>query len=232
MFTQPCLRAAGTFRSLANEPMDFLRAYDGRRKWIDTLCGSLLSPNVDLSTGVNQNGWQWCLFSWPGTISYLTIGLEEPLGDPQGHFSTSDTDPVTLKIAKTFPAGWKNLPQELVDKILAYLEDNFRSLVSCSKSCKALFCSTRPLIHRTLCLSTGHLTDRHRSCRLNRAQLDNLRLAERAQVLQYTTLLIIRLGLDFVPGNLRPYLQYFRTMRTITSLQISRLDAASFPRFL
>ena len=188
----------------------------------------LLSPNVDFAASVDRNGWQWCVFSWPGTISYLTTGLGDELTDPQGHFSADDTDPVTLKIAKTFPTGWKGLPQDLVVKILAYLEDNFRSLVSCSKSCKALFCSTRPLIHRTLCLSTGHLTDRHRSCRLNRAQLDNLRLAERAQVLQYTTLLIIRLGLDFVPGNLRPYLQYFRTMRTITSLQISRLNAASF----
>ena len=124
----------------------------------------LLSPNVHFAASVDRNGWQWCVFSWPGTISYLTTGLGESLTDPQGHFS-ADTDPVTLKIAKTFPTGWKGLPQDLVDKILAYLEDNFRSLVSCSKSCKALFCSTRPLIHRTLCLSTGHLTDRHRSCR-------------------------------------------------------------------
>jgi len=40
---------------------------------------------------------------------------------------------------------WQKLPQELVDEILTYLEDDFPSLVSCSESCKALFCSTAPL---------------------------------------------------------------------------------------
>jgi len=162
------------------------------------------------------------------TISYLTAGPGEPLDDLRGHFSESDEDPVTLDIVKTFPTGWKNLPQELVDEILTYLKDDFLSLASCSGSCKALFCSTRPLIHRTLCLSTGISTDRHRSNARNQAQFDNLRLAERAQVLQYTVHLIIRLGSDFVPENLQPHLQYFRTMRGITSLEIYLPDARNF----
>ena len=115
-----------------------------------------------------------------------------------------------------------------MDEILTYLEDDFPSLISCSRSCKALFCSARPLIHRTLCLSTGRQTDRDISSPRNRAQFDNLRLAERAQVLQYTTRLIIRLGDDFVPETLRPHLQYFRTMRGITSLEICRPNAAIF----
>jgi len=115
-----------------------------------------------------------------------------------------------------------------VDEILTYLKDDFLSLTSCSGSCKALFCSTRPLIHRTLCLSTGISTDRHRSNARNQAQFDNLRLAERAQVLQYTVHLIIRLGTDFVPENLQPHLQHFRTMRGITSLEIYLPDARSF----
>ena len=100
--------------------------------------------------------------------------------------------------------------------------------MSCSESCKALFCSARPLLHRTLCLSTGNSIDRHRSSPLNRAQFDNLRLAGQAQVLEYTTRLIIRLGTDFVPENLRPYLRYFRAMRGITSLEIYLLDTAGF----
>ena len=135
--------------------------------------------------------------------------------------------PVALKIVKTFPTGWKNLPQELVDEILTYLEDDFPSLMSCSKSCKALFCSARPLIYRTFCL-TGHAVGTYRSGSLNRGGFDALRLAERAQVLQYTTRLVIRLGDEFVPKNLQPHLLYFHAMRGITSVTIHRLDVASF----
>ncbi|KAF9650458.1 hypothetical protein BDM02DRAFT_3185306 [Thelephora ganbajun] len=150
------------------------------------------------------------------------------LGRLRGFYSGSSAHPITLSIVNTFPTGWKNLPQELVNEILTYLKDDYSSLVSCSESCKALFCSTRPLIHRTLCLSTGYSIDRYCSSPSNRTQLDNLRLAEQAQVLQYTTRLIVRLGVDFVPENLRPHLRYFRAMQGITSLEIYLLDAASF----
>ena len=186
------------------------------------------SPNVDLVASVDSNGWHWCAFSRLGIVNCLTIGLGRLLGSLRSRFSASDTVPITLNIVKTFPTGWKNLPQELVDEILTYLEDDSPSLISCSRSCKALFCSSRPLIHRTLCLSTGHQTDRDISSSSNRAQFDNLRLAERAQVLQYTTRLIIRLGDDFVPENLRPHLQYFRIIRGIISLEIYRLNTARF----
>ena len=138
-----------------------------------------------------------------------------------------DAHPVTVNIIKTFPTGWKNLPQELVDEIMAYLKDDLSSLTSCSESCKALFHSTRPLIHRTFCL-IGYPTSRYRFNSLNRAQFDTLRLAERAQVFQYTTRLVIRLGNDFIPKNLRPHLQYFHAMRGITSLKIHLPDVASF----
>lgn len=187
-----------------------------------------LSPNADPLASVSPNGWQRCVISGFGTAKYLTIdpgGLSDGL---QGHFSANDTESVTLSIVGTSPTGWKILPQELVDEILTYLDDDFPSLVSCSESCKALFCSTRPLIHRTLCLSTGHLPDRSSSSPDNRAQFDVLRFAGRPQVLRYTTRLIIRLGEDFVPENLRPHLQHFRIMQGITSLEIYLLDVASF----
>ena len=150
------------------------------------------------------------------------------MGSLRGLFSVGEALPVTVNIVKTFPAGWKNLPQELVDEILTYLEDDVPSLVSCSESCKALFCSTRPLIHRTFYLSTRYTTNRYRSGSLDRAKFDTLRLAGRAQIFQYTTQLFIRLGNEFVPKNLRPHLRYFRAMRGITSLTIHRLDVANF----
>ena len=203
--------------------------------WVPLLCLKSIicgipafSPNLDLVASVNSNVWWGCVSPRPMTTNCLTVGPGKPLDDLRGHLSGSDADPVTLDIVKTFPTGWKNLPQELVDEILTYLKDDFLSLVSCSGSCKALFCSTRPLIHRTLCLGTGISIDRRRRSARNRAQLDGLRLAERAQVLQYTAHLIIRLGSDFVPENLRPHLQYFHAMRGITSLEIDLPDARHF----
>jgi len=211
-----------------------MRGENGRPLWVPQSClktahlPSFL-PNFNLTVSVNSGGWWRCIFSQPGTINPLIIGTGGSSDDPRGHFSTNDADPdVTLNIVKTFPTGWKTLSQELVDEILTYLKDDFLSLVSCSESCKALFCSTRPLVHHTFCLSTGTLADRSRSSPRNKAQFDNLRLAERAQVLQYTTRLIIRLGRDFNRGNLRPHLQYFRAMQGITSLEIGLLDATSF----
>jgi len=47
-------------------------------------------------------------------------------------------------------AGWKKLPQELVDEILGYLLDDPAALKVCSLTCKFLFGATRPLIHRRL----------------------------------------------------------------------------------
>ena len=52
-------------------------------------------------------------------------------------------------------AGWKNLPQELVDEILGYLMNDLLALKACSLTCKHLFGATRPLIHRQLiCLGS------------------------------------------------------------------------------
>lgn len=176
---------------------------------------------------MDLDGWRWwCVISWLRIVKCLTFGTGL-LSSLRG-FSGGGTQPTTVKIVTTSSTGWKGLPQELVDEILTYLKDDFPSLVSCSGSCKALLCSTRPLIHRTFCLSAGSSVDRYRSSPLNQAQFDNIRLAEQAQVLKYTTRLIIRLGDDFVPENLRPHLRYFRAMRGVTSLEIYLLDATSF----
>ena len=176
---------------------------------------------------MNLDGWRWwCVFSRLRIINYLTFGTGL-LSSLRG-FLEGETHPTTVNIVTTSSTGWKGLPQELVDEILTYLKDDFPSLVSCSGSCKALLCSTRPLIHRTFCLSTGSSVDKYRSSLLNQAQFDNIRLAEQAQVLKYTTRLIIRLGDDFVPENLRPHLRYFRAMHGVTSLEIYLLDATRF----
>ena len=45
------------------------------------------------------------------------------------------------------------LPQELVDHVMDMLYDNTRALKACSLTCKAMFASTRHLIHQTFILS-------------------------------------------------------------------------------
>lgn len=187
---------------------------------------SVLSFNF-ITASVDPDGWWWwCVFPRLRIVNCLTFGTGL-LSNLRG-FLESETHPTTVNIIRTSSTGWKGLPQELVDEILTYLKDDFPSLVSCSGSCKALLCSTRPRIHRTFCLSTGFSVDRYHSSPLNRAQFDNIRLAEQAQVLKYTTRLIIRLGDDFVPENLRPYLRYFHAMRGVISLEIYLLDATRF----
>ena len=43
-----------------------------------------------------------------------------------------------------------SLPQELIDRIMDVLGDDRRALKPCSLACKAMFTSTRHLIHQTL----------------------------------------------------------------------------------
>ena len=58
-------------------------------------------------------------------------------------------------ISKQFTgAGWKHLPQELVDEILGYLLDDLDAFKACSLICKLLFGATRPLIHERVCLAS------------------------------------------------------------------------------
>ena len=54
-------------------------------------------------------------------------------------------------ISNQFPAaGWKHLPQELVDEILSYLLDDPGALKACSLTRKCLFGAARPHMHQRL----------------------------------------------------------------------------------
>ena len=76
-----------------------------------------------------------------GFASFLRINLI-PLGNIRERVDD---------ISKQFTgAGWKNLPQELVDEILSYLLDDLAALKACSLTCKHLFGATRPTLHQRL----------------------------------------------------------------------------------
>ena len=65
--------------------------------------------------------------------------------------------PVNLnRICATIHHGCMGLPQELVDHVMDMLYDDIPDLKACSLTCKAMFASTRPLIHRTLQLSNNN----------------------------------------------------------------------------
>ena len=62
--------------------------------------------------------------------------------------------PVGLNlICSTINEGCMGLPQELVDHIVDTLHEDLPALKACSLTCKAMFASTRHLIHQTLCLT-------------------------------------------------------------------------------
>ena len=55
-------------------------------------------------------------------------------------------------MSATFRQGCMGLPQELIDYIVDILHNDISTLKACSLTCKAMFASTRRLIHQGLCL--------------------------------------------------------------------------------
>ena len=125
------------------------------------------------------------------------------------------------------------LPQEVVDRIMNILQDDKRDLEACSLTCKAMFASTRHLIHRTL-----HITweddqkvlapaGKKRYVQGGTPGLD-LRILSfmgERDLLKYARHLNIRVGPRFSPQALEPHLQHFRSLDRIHSLTIHPYDA-------
>jgi len=143
-------------------------------------------------------------------------------------------------ISKQFPgAGWKNLPQELVDEILSYLFDNLRALKACSLACKLLFGATRPLIHqRLVCVDSGPDPHKPKGSLFSRGKrgpktFERLIDAGRAGVLCYTRHLAFKPKLNSLlprldPRDMQGYLPY---LRSITKLHTLTLDTFFLPPF-
>ena len=103
------------------------------------------------------------------------------------------------EISKQFTgAGWKNLPQELVDEIIDYLLDDLGALTACSLTCKRLFGATRHFIHQRLTYSDsspshikseGSLLGRRKR---GPEAFERLIAADRAGVLHFTQHLTIK----------------------------------------
>ena len=132
------------------------------------------------------------------------------------------------------------LPQELVDHIMEMLDGDFQALKACSLVCKAMFASTRHLIHETLCL-----TQRNDNSVLTREERKKLRyqyqrsgghgvtlrflsyVGERG-FLQYTRRVHIRESTVFTPETLQPHLHHFRSLDRVHTLILEKFDTFSW----
>jgi len=125
------------------------------------------------------------------------------------------------EISKQFTgAGWKNLPQELVDEILGHLLDNMRALKACSLTCRCLFGAVRPLIHQQLaCLGSrpGRLKPKRSLFgprKRHPGAFKQLLDADRLGILHYTRRLTLKSKhLHYYPrfnaGDMQEYLPHF-----------------------
>ena len=121
------------------------------------------------------------------------------------------------------------LPQELVDHIMNTLRDDLPTLKACSLVCKAMFASTRHLIHRTLRLTVR----KNRSIvpRDFRGWIDNdseLRfvsyVGERG-LLQYTRVVHLDMFCHFSPEILLFHRRHLRSLDQVRTLIIEHYDA-------
>ena len=172
------------------------------------------------------------------TLVQLINGADTPVGFASRlwqKFGPVDILHRIDNIAEQFTgAGWKNLPQEVVDEILGYL--NLAALKACSLTCKRLFGATRPLIHqRLVCWGSGpNLTKPKRSLFSRRKRdpgaFEELIDRDRLGILRYTRHLTLRPAaikwpFYYLPNTTSPCYyprdiqEYLRHLRSITKLQ-------------
>jgi len=142
-------------------------------------------------------------------------------------------------ISKQFTGGgWKNLPQELVDEIMAHLLDNLAALKACSLTCKRLFGATRPLIHRRLVCrgSRPNLPKPKISLFSSRKRLpgafERLIDKDRLGILHYTRHLTLGptdiTGPRYNPRDIQEYLPYLRSITKLHSLALVNFHIPPF----
>jgi len=130
----------------------------------------------------------------------------------------------------TYDKGLASLPDDIICEIFSLLD--VEALKSCSLTGKALSCSAKPFLHRTL-----HLTRRVEAPQkyivLGRSELEGLPTLGERGLLQHTRHLSI--GILHPDGdpwlfvrNLDPHIQHLRTLTNLTSLKVHCLDVCSF----
>ena len=125
------------------------------------------------------------------------------------------------------------LPQEVVDRIMDILQDDMKDLKACSLTCKAMFASTRHLIHQTLHVTreinqkilTPEEKRRYSRGDYRELELRILSFMGERDLLKYVRHVNIRMELMFSPNVLGPHLQHFRSLDRVHTLTIHSFDA-------
>jgi hypothetical protein len=131
---------------------------------------------------------------------------------------------------------WKDLPQEIVDRIIFMLGNDLESLKACSLTCKAMFISTRRFIHRRIRLTSEKnwelltLREKQRYIRGDRHGIAVKVLSGIAAhgLLPYGRQLSINIYKNFTPDNLQPFNDHFQRFDRIQELSIYWLHTPDF----
>ena len=137
--------------------------------------------------------------------------------------TTIDLGPITAKVH----GGCMGLPQEVVEHVMAMLQDDGDALKACSLTCKSMFASTRHLIHQTLYITKENNKRVFTPAEKKRYERDYQELALRflsfmgeRDLLKYARHLNIRIEYMFAPCVLEPYLQHLQSLDKIHTLTI------------
>lgn len=148
--------------------------------------------------------------------------------------------PVDLEpISAAIHHGCMGLPQEVVDNITDMLHDDIQALRACSLTCKAMFASTRRLIHQTL-----HLTKRNNERVFIREETENpfswgwiysddvelnfMSYVGERGFLRYTRQVHVHNSCLFTPDTLQPHLHHFQSLRQVHTLTIDSYNAITW----
>lgn len=198
-----------------------------------------ISSTRTYTIGHNLHCWQSDIFGDDGNVESLSPSPSPvPTKDPADASEPRNLylDPL-LDLSTTIVTGtWKDLPQEIVDHIVDALRNDSKSLKACSLTCKAMFISTRHLIHRRLYLTSEQnwevltLREKQRYIRGDREGIAIKVLSGIAAhgLLPYGRQLFINLSKNFTPANLQPFSDHFQRFDRIQELSIYWLHTPGF----
>jgi len=129
----------------------------------------------------------------------------------------------------TYDKGLPGLPEDVIYEIFSLLDKE--ALKSCSLAGQALSRSVKPFLHRTLYLTprnrSGSPTERNTPGDWN--ELKGFPILGQRDLLQHARHLSIFLGRNpLFPHDLKPHVQYLRTITNLRSLTTRWLDIPSF----
>ena len=156
---------------------------------------------------------------------FRLLGLWDDVGST---ITPSQPQPQPPLPMMTYDQGLLSLPDDIICEILGLLDKE--ALKSCSLTGKAISCSAKPILHRTLYLTPGRPGVRKKSnAPGQQSEFKGLPILGERGLLQYTRHISISLPCNpLFPQDLRPHIQYLHTITNLRSLRTRWLDIPSF----